>query len=139
MHIIHENVDGTKDIHMVVEMPAPLSSREFLIRRVVKVQDDAGFIPFRSLSGKAAKEFRSHPLCVHARVHIGGYLLKYLSPTKTRVIFTVRSDLEALFAIDWIARWAAPQQLKRVIEWTRELGEVHVGFEHAGSGGKWME
>lgn len=130
----HQNKDGTDVFHMVAEMPAPLSAREYLLRRVVKVQGDVAFILSRTVRGKAARELRSHPLRTRAHLHIGGYLFKRLSPTKTRVTYIVGSDLGGVFAIDWIARKAAPYQVKKIVNWLREVSGVHVGFEHACSG-----
>ncbi|GMI20212.1 hypothetical protein TrRE_jg1229 [Triparma retinervis] len=120
--LLGRNADGTEDMHVTYELPFPLSARESVIRRAVEVRRDKAWIISRTYQGKSARyEVRKGPLRVMCDVHIGGYFLEAVSGRRTKVTYIVGTDLNGVFAMDWMARKATPHHLKanvdRNMEW----------------------
>ncbi|GMH68606.1 hypothetical protein TrRE_jg6954, partial [Triparma retinervis] len=110
--MLGSNLDGTEDMHIIIDMPFPLSARECVVRRSVEVGEETCWIITRTHPGKDARSVRKNPLRVMSTVDIGGYYMEAVGGERTRVTYMVGCDLKGVFALDWIARRAAPQNLK---------------------------
>ena len=111
-----DNADGTEDRHMIAEMPFPLCARECVIRRLVEANDETCWIITRTYPGSDARTVTRNPLRVLIDVHIAGYFLEALSPNRTKVIYLVGTNLNGIFALDWISRKASPHHLKAHVD-----------------------
>jgi hypothetical protein len=107
-----------------------------VVTRVVETSNDTAWVISRTSKGKDAKSVRKNPLRVTCDVHIGGYFLEAVSPSRTRVTYVLGGDLNGVFALDWMARKAGPQHFKGLVGYHVKYAKELKGEEEEEEGVK---
>ncbi len=103
-------------VHVVLDMPFPFASRDYIVEYVRKQQGEAVVFDFRTVSHPSGEPIKGSVRLPHAE---GQWMLEPLGPSSTRVTYTWNGELLGDFPT-----WALPRawstQGAEVMEWLSE-------------------
>ncbi len=117
--------------YFAMKFPFPLRARDYLWERFLVDNVDEKVVCCRSIvDNRFAPIKKSHSEGrVRAHLYFGGYHLTRAgeSGEKTKIVYAANSDLQGVFALEFIGRRVAPTQAVHKVNELRKVAEVMIG------------